>query len=472
MYLISQCELAGYRDPQDVRISGDVITAIASRLAPLPAEVAVDARGGALLPGLQDHHIHLSALAAALRSLRCGPPDIRSAGELAAALQRANGLDARQWLRGFGYHPSVAGDIDRDWLDRHLPDRPARIQHRGGRLWLCNSAGLAALGLRDGRADRHLPAGLERRNGRLTGRLYECDRWLRQRLHSTPPDLDAVSALLAGHGVTHLTDTSPGNGPEAWRHLQGEQLAGRLRQNVRLMGSLELVAGAASKRLALGEYKLHLLEAQLPNTDAACAHMASARDQGRGIAVHCVTLAELSFTLDCFDRVGNQPGDRIEHASVVPDDILEDMRRRGLRVVTQPHFIAERGDQYRADISVTEQAWLYRLRSFLDAGVPLAGGSDAPFGGPNPWSAMAAAVTRTTASGHAITRGEALSPEQALALYTSSAQAPGVEQRTVAVGANASLCLLRSSWAAARNDLTGVRVAATWRDGELIHRAG
>lgn len=470
MYLIRQCELAGQGDLHDVRVAGNIITEIARDLQREPGEALVEAHGGALRPGLHDHHIHLNALAAALQSLRCGAPDINGAEELARALESANRANPDQWLRGIGYHPGVAGDIDRDWLDRFLPDRPARIQHRGGRLWLLNSAGLAALGL-DAAAPAGLPRGVERRDGRLTGRLYECDQWLRQQMHSAPPGLDLVSERLASHGVTHVTDTSPDNGPDAWRHLHSEQQAGRLRQNVRLMGSLALDGMEQTARLATGEYKLHLLESQLPDKDAACADMQAARGQGRNIAVHCVTLAELSFALDCFDRVGNHAGDRIEHASVVSPDLLAEVRRRGLRVVTQPHFIAERGDQYRQDISTTEQAWLYRLRSFLDAGIPLAGGSDAPFGASNPWHAMAAAVARTTPAGQQIAPHEALTPEQALALYTTAAGAPGIEQRTVATGAEASLCLLQARWADVRADLKQARVAATWRDGELIYRA-
>lgn len=470
MYLIRQCELADQNGLYDVRITGETIMAVERLLQPESGETLIEARGGALRPGLQDHHIHLNALAAALESLRCGPPHVTSRVELAAALEAANRASPGQWLRGIGYHLSVAGDIDRDWLDQHLPDRPARIQHRGGRLWLLNSAGLAALGLADSTL-AGLPEGIEIRRGRLTGRLYECDEWLRRQLRSTPPDLSGVSKHLASLGVTHVTDTSPGNGSQAWLHFQAEQQAGRLRQNVRMMGSLALGTVEQTQRLTLGEYKLHLLESQLPDTGSACAAMQAARDQGRCIAVHCVTLAELCFTLDCFDRVGNMAGDRIEHASVVSPNELAAMQRRGLRVVTQPHFIAERGDQYREEVSETEQAWLYRLRSFLDAGIPLAGGSDAPFGDCNPWHAMDSAVTRTTPAGHKLGEEEALTPEQALALHTTTAAAPGLEQRAIAVGAAADLCLLQMSWREARNDLSHVHIAATWRDGELIYRS-
>ena len=91
------------------------------------------------------------------------------------------------------------------------------------------------------------------------------------------------------------------------------------------------------------------------------------------------------------------------------------------------------------------------------------------FGSADPWRAMAAAVRRTTGSGVTMGEAETLTPEQALALYTSSADSPGVVQRTLAVGAEASLCLLDCPWAAARTDLSSAHVRATWRRGELIY---
>lgn len=41
-------------------------------------QTTIDADGGALLPGLHDHHIHLMSLAASKRSVVCGPPDVRN----------------------------------------------------------------------------------------------------------------------------------------------------------------------------------------------------------------------------------------------------------------------------------------------------------------------------------------------------------------------------------------------------------
>ncbi|TGD76278.1 hypothetical protein E4634_01365 [Mangrovimicrobium sediminis] len=450
----------------DLRIDAGSIAAIAPALERTAHDTVIDAAGALLIPGLHDHHIHLVALAAALTSLDCGPPRVADADALAAALRAANS-EPGTWLRGIGYHPCVAGDIDRDWLDRHIPDRPARIQHRGGRLWVLNSRALEALELKPGDA----PAGLELHEGRATGRLYEADVWLRQRLGGRLPDLAPASALLAAHGITGITDTTPHNDADTWARFARAQRDGVLSQRVRMMGGVSLAGCIDSAMLQRGEFKVHLLESQLPDFDALCTDIAAAHAAQRGVAVHCVTLTELVFTLGALREAGVRPGDRIEHASVTPPQQLDEMRAMGLRVVTQPHFIAERGDQYRVDVEPGDRDWLYRGAGFLDAGVPLAAGSDAPFGSADPWAAMRAAVQRTTAAGELMGSGEQLTPEQALALFLSPLSQPGAAPRELQAGDPADLCLLHLPWEAVRDELDCSAVRMTWRGGEVTYSA-
>ena len=52
----------------DLRV-GEVIQQIAPQLTPVIGETVLNARGGELLPGLHDHHIHAFAAAAAYGSL-------------------------------------------------------------------------------------------------------------------------------------------------------------------------------------------------------------------------------------------------------------------------------------------------------------------------------------------------------------------------------------------------------------------
>ena len=190
----------------DIRIADRTIAEI-GLLTPVAGEAVMDAGGGAVLPGLHDHHIHLLAFAAARDSVRCGPPWGKDAEALAEALQAAALRSGGGWLRGIGYHESVAGEIDRHWLDRVLPLHPARIQHRSGRLWILNSRALDIV------AKGETPP--EMVGGRFTGRLYDSDGWLRDRIGATEPPIRAAADFLLSRGVTGITDTTPGN-DAAW----------------------------------------------------------------------------------------------------------------------------------------------------------------------------------------------------------------------------------------------------------------
>src|SRR6202020_2688953 len=117
------------------------------------------------------------------------------------------------------------------------------------------------------------------------------------------------------------------------------------------------------------------------------------------VAVHCVTAAQLVVTIAAFKQAGTRAGDRIEHAAVTPYDVPPDLSRLAVTVVTQPNFVAERGDQYLADVAADEHGQLWRVASLLRASIPVALSTDMPFGGDDPWAAMRAAVRRTTPSG-------------------------------------------------------------------------
>jgi predicted amidohydrolase YtcJ len=221
--------------------------------------------------------------------------------------------DTRGWVRGLGYAESVAGDLDAAALDRMRGGRPVRVQHRSGALWMLNSAALAAIGA-DGPGIGGHP-GVERgADGRPNGRFWRADTWLRSRLPpSDPPDLERVGAILLGHGITAVTDATPGL----------DSLAGQI----------------------------------------GAAHAAR-----RPVAVHCVTREALVLLIAALREAGARPGDRIEHAALVPADLVPDLARLGVRVVTQPGFLADRGDGFLRDVDPRDRDDLYRCGSLLRPG--------------------------------------------------------------------------------------------------------
>jgi predicted amidohydrolase YtcJ len=456
----------------DLRVAQGRIVQRGPALAPLRGECVIEAHGSTLLPGLRDHHLHLWSFAASLASVDCGPPAVHTAAALRHALAAADAkLASGQWLRGVGYHASVAGEIDRDTLDLWVPSRPVRIQHRSGRLWILNTAALNALGglHRDG-----LPAGLERSpDGRLTGRLYDADSWMRERLGVQRPDLAAASRHLARWGIVGLTDTSHDNGWVQVHEFTMAQQCGELLQDLLLMGRAELdearVAQEEHGRVEVGAHKFHLHEHDLPVFDDVVAAIRRSHGARRGCAFHCVTRTDLAFALAALDAAGTTSvADRIEHASVAPDEFVEWMARRQLTVVTQPGFVQSRGDAYLEEVDPADRPLLYRLRSLLHHGVTLAGSSDAPYSDSNPWLAMAAAVKRRTAKGQLLGPAESLTPEEALRLFTSRLQAPGRQWPTLAPGEVADLCLLDRPWSTAREDLAAVRPRAVLIGGRVV----
>lgn len=454
-WLFRRAELAGSR-VADVRVAGGIVTEVsADPLRAGPGETVVDAAGGALLPGLHDHHIHLMSLAAAASSVHVGPPGVLDRAGLRRALRSAAGpapapapgpgvgTGAARWIRAVGYHPAVAGELDRLALDELIADRPVRLQYRTGELWVLNSlaVGLAGVGACS------LP-GVERdAAGHPTGRLWRLDGWLRGAVPPLPVDLAGVGRAAAAAGVVGFTDATPARTAAEQSALVAAVASGSLPQRLTLMrgdgGLPDDGAGAVGPgRLSWGPTKIMLDDATLPDPASLATRIRASHRSGRPVAVHCVTRVQLVVALAALDEAGARGDDRIEHAAVVPPELHAPMRSHRLTVVTQPIFIAERGDRYLADVADEDPRALYPAASLLAAGVRIAAGTDAPFGGPDPWRSIAAAIDRRTAAGTVLGPDERLRPAQALDLFLGEPAAPH-RARVVRPGAVADLCLLR-----------------------------
>ena len=412
----------------DIRVDERIVD-IADRLEPSDTEQVVDADGGAVLPGLHDHHLHLRAMAAALDSLPVGPPTVRTKGQLAQALSRAEpGPDG--WIRAVGYHASVAGELDREQLDALVAGTPLRIQHRSGAMWILNSAALSAIGLSD----------------HPNGRLHSADDWS-DALPRRVTALADITHRLARYGVTGLTDATPDLNADDVAALSVAHRRGDIPQRLYFL--------APGKRI-LHDDRL--------DVDGLVGWVGGHHDNGVAVALHCVTHAQLVVALAALRAAGVRPGDRIEHAAVVPDDMISQLVDVGVTVVTQPNFVAERGEHYLRDVPADDHAALWRVASLLGAGIPLAASTDAPFGGMDPWAAMRAAVHRVTDGGHVLGPDERISAQQALRLFFGYPDRPSVP-RTVEVGQPGDLMVLAST--AALESLASDMVATTVVGGRV-----
>lgn len=427
--LIRRAEIGGRL--VDVRVRAETVVDVGV-LRPAAGEVEIDAAGGALLPGLHDHHLHLLSLAAAASSVWCGPPQVTDVAGLARVLRAAPG----RRVRGIGYHESVAGVLDRHALDRLVADRPVRIQHRGGALLLCNTRALV---------ESDLPTG----DGRV---------WRGDHLPRTPderPNLAAVGRRLASYGVTGVTDATPELSSDTVELLT----TGRLPQRLHLLGAptgLPLPAGCTP-----GPYKILPPDHRPPDWATLCEQVTAMHAAGRAVAVHAVTRESLAVTLAVLSETGTLRGDRIEHAALVGVDAIEPLAALGVTVVTQPSFPVERSAGYRRD--VPEHDDLYRYASLLAAGVRVAPSSDAPFACADPWRTIAAATSRELGP------AERVPPRTVLAGLLAPLSDPGGPPRRIVPGVPADLCLLRVPLADALSDPDSDAVAVTVCRGRVVH---
>ncbi|HEX4017233.1 MAG TPA: amidohydrolase family protein [Frankiaceae bacterium] len=407
----------------DVRLAHGTIVQIGS-LDRLPGEPVLDGGGAALSVGLADHHLHLLAMAAAADSV-----DLRSAADRAGVEAVLSGAvpDGSGWIRAVGY-AEQGGRLTLADLDRLQPAVPVRVQHRSGALWLLNSAGLRAAGL-----ESKAPS----------GELWRADARLAERLpDGPPPDLARIGRELAGTGITAVTDATPDLPARSQQALTDAVNDGRLPQRVMLLGGQP---AALNARITLGPLKIAPADHVAADLEWMRGKVRDAREQGRTIAVHCVTREALAVTIAVLEEMGVYARDRIEHASLVDAAGVAALARLGLTVITQPGFIADRGDGYRRDLA-SELDDLYRLASLQAAGVAVACSSDAPYGPADPWAVIRAAAERRAPSGEVVGPGERVDVLTALRGYLASPAYPGGPPRRIVVGAPADMVLMHVPW--------------------------
>ncbi|MFJ3779774.1 amidohydrolase family protein [Streptomyces sp. NPDC090075] len=432
--LIRDAEVEGRRC--SVRVRDGLVEDLGAFPVRASGEEEIDAAGGALLPGLTDHHLHLFALAAAVSSVRCGPANVHDRVALRAALNRA-APDRHGWVRGIGYDERVAGPLDAAGLDALRADVPVRVQHRSGALWVLNSRAVERVGAVHGRHP-----GIERdAAGQPTGRLWRADDWLRERMpEAAAPSLAAVGRRLAGYGITAVTDATPRLTPHSVDHLAEEARSSRLPQRLLLLGAP--LGTPLTARPMPGPWKIVLADSGLPDFTRLTEEIDASHRLGRPVAVHSVTAPSLALLLAALEQTGGLPGDRVEHAAVVPAEAVPVIRRLGLTVVTQPGFLADRGDGFLDGTPPHEHADLYRCASLLHESIPLALSSDAPYGPLDPWSVIQAATTRHVPGGRIANPAERITAAEALTSYLSPLHSPGSPRLCLRPGSPADLVLL------------------------------
>ena len=447
-FVLRDAEVDGKR--VDVRVEGGLISAVGPGCGGAPgADEVVECGGGALLPGLHDHHLHLLSMAAAAASV-----DVSGGLDVAIRSADAQTLPGAP-IRAVLYDEVRDGPLDRWRLDALAPGRSVRVQHRSGALWVLSTAALQEAGAFEAGEE-----GIERDHlGQPTGRLFRLDGWLRERVQGRPhgggagrlpgqapgrlpPDLAAVGRRLASYGVTGVTDCTPAAVADYFEPIADAVRSGALPLTVWVTGGPELSGATPPHPLQRGPVKILITDHAFPSLAQVSEGFAGAHRAGRAVAVHCVSRAGLLLALAAWRAVGSVPGDRVEHASVVPLEAVAALRELSLTVVTQPAFLAARGDGYLAEVEPADQPDLYRCASLQEGGVAVGGSTDAPFGPDDPWVAIRAAIERRAASGAPVGSDRGLEPAAALDLFLGPPEHPGGPRRRITPGATADLCVL------------------------------
>ncbi|HKY75432.1 MAG TPA: amidohydrolase [Acidimicrobiia bacterium] len=472
-----------------VGVWNGLVVALDGDAAAMAAARVVDAGGATVLPGFVDAHTHLC-----WAGLEAGATDISAASSidevLALISTAAAGAADGAWVDVAGYDQRALGrHLTAVDLDRVGQGRPVYVQHRSGHVCVVSSDVLAQLPdgwLTPGREGVDIGA-----DGQPTGVLAEAamlgvrDLRVPYALATIVDALERTARVCLSQGVTMCAEAGIGTGllghsPVELAAYQAAVEQGRLPVRAQVMVAsdvlhevtanaadglrrgvdLGLRTGLGDSRLAVGALKIYTDGGMMARTAALtepylsgsgvpgsncgmlqrdAAELMAAMVDGHGagwqLAVHAIGDRALDVALDGIEqaqRARPRPDarHRIEHAGLVRPDQLRRMAALGVTAVIQPTFLYAYGDDYAAILGPERAGFLYRGRSFLDAGIRIAGSSDRPVADGAPLRAMAFMADRRSSSGQVIGSGEELTVTEALEAYTvHAAWACGAEQR-------------------------------------------
>ena len=441
------------------------------------------APGAYVLPGFIDAHLHVLAAAMAEAGVDCSPRAVSSIPEILDLIARAAAeRPPGSWVRAHGYEETMLAERrhpTRAELDAAAPDHPVRLTHRSGHAEVLNSRALALAGI-----DESVPEppgaafGRSLEDGRLDGLLLD----MADRVEGAmpPPDPSAVAVAVGAwararlaEGVTTLVDAGPRNSLSEWETLAGLAADGTLPQRLVVMEGAdhvgELPEQAAGGRARRGEVKVqpHALEGDVVGVEDLAAVVRAAAGAGRRVAVHAPTVESVRAALDAFRAAGDPHGHRIEHAPLLPRDLVEAIAKTEVAVVAQPGLLTEVTTRYERLLSPAERERLHPWRDAIDAGVTLAFSSDAPVSRSGPLAASAAASSERPAT---LAPGQAIEPFEAIAAWTSGAAAVCAldDRGRVEPGRVADLVVVEGPL---ETDPAACRVVATVVAGEVLYEA-
>jgi predicted amidohydrolase YtcJ len=166
---------------------------------------------------------------------------------------------------------------------------------------------------------------------------------------------------------------------------------------------------------------------------------------------------------------------RIEHCTLVDDDILRRTASLGLVAVPFGSYARFHGDKLPGYYGTERLDRMFAHRSLLDAGIAVAGSSDYPCGPLEPLSAIASCVERRALDGTPVGLRQRISVGEALELYTTGAAfATGEEhlKGRLRPGMLADFVELSGDLLeTAPADIARLEVRSTWVGGRCVYDA-
>ncbi len=426
----------------------------------------VDLQGKTVLPGLIDAHLHFSGIGEAKMRLDAfWKPKQEILDSVAAAYKTAK---KGEWIQGRGWNQEVwtpAVFPTKEDLDKIAPDVPVYLGRTDGHAAWVNTKALEIGGITKSTPNPQGGEIIRDANGEATGVLIDTARALVSR--NIPPlskDRILESLILAqeelvANGLTGAHDA--GCDLAMIDMMKGLYESGRL--SVRLYERLRIPDGsselheefyAAGKQIGLYDNRLTIRGIKIsvdgalgsrgalmlkPYTDRAdsvgvirvpadrlYAQVKRARQAGFQVSTHAIGDGGNRMVLDAYEKVLKEMPDpdnrwRIEHAQVVT---LEDIPRFAkLGVIPSMQTVHATSDKNMAENRVGPERikGAYAWRKFLNTGVIIPNGTDAPVELVNPFHGLFAAVSRQSRDGKPAGGWypeEKMTREEALKSYT------------------------------------------------------
>ena len=455
-----------------------------ARLA--PHAQTLDLAGMTVVPGFIDSHVHLT-----WTGIRPFGVDLHGAESVDDVLER---MAAGVAVRSPGAMV-VAQGLDPDRrprradLDRIAPRHPALLQGETGHFAVANGLMLERLGI--GPEDEGVDEG-----GRLRGPANTRAAWSVPREFGSEIGWERVfgaaarAALEAGITTVHALDGEDRRDDASVVALL--RLAPEL--PVRVVVYYQTTDVEAALRLRLpriggciwidGDFSPHTAALKEPYADApdtcGCLYfdddevnsfVERAHRAGLQVALHCVGDAAVAQVLRAYRRALSlapraDHRHRIEHFEVYDATLLAEARELGVHVAIQPPFDGHFGGmECNARFLGPERALRADgVRTFIDHGIPVGGGSDCPITPLGPLYGMYCAVNHSNPA-------ERISPMRALELFTIDNARLAFEERdkgTIEVGKLADLTVLREDpLRVAPERIKDIAVAMTIVGGEV-----